>query len=128
MARLEYDEEASERFHMDVIHELDDEPVPVSRWVESMRRLNGINDPLARRILALHRDCGSGNGPCDQWDEPVPIAERRFWGCETTEVIAAHFQVEFPRPPERSCSVFVFVRRSSGPSPVSRTQRGRGPR
>lgn len=104
MARFEYDEEASAAEHMDVVYEVtDNEPVPVARWVESMRRLNAIEDPLSRRLLALHRDCGSGNGACDSSDDgPVPISRRSGWGCETTEAIADHFGVEYPKPPARS--------------------------
>lgn len=103
MARFEYDGAASEAEHMDVVYEVpEDKPVPVARWVESMRRLNGINDPLARRLLALHRDCGSGSGVCDSVDEEfVAIVNRSGWGCETTELIADHFGVEYPRPPMR---------------------------
>jgi hypothetical protein len=97
MTSYEYDEEASERHHMDVVSEVDGTAAPVVRWVDAMRRLNTINDPLARRILALHRDCGSGSGVCDSLDEEgVPIADRRDWGCETTAVIADHFGVEYP--------------------------------
>lgn len=63
MTRYQYDEEASQRLHMDVVHEIDDaEPVDPHQWVEAMRRLNSIDDPLARKIVALHRDCGSGDG------------------------------------------------------------------
>ncbi|WP_183098731.1 hypothetical protein [Nocardioides pelophilus] len=97
MTRYEYDEEASERRHMDVVHELDDGPTPVARWVSAMRLLNSIDDPLARKILAIHRDCGSGGGECDSMDdESVPMNDRREWGCETTAVIAGHFGVEYP--------------------------------
>ena len=32
MSRYEYDEEASAAWHMDVAHEVDDSPAPVSRW------------------------------------------------------------------------------------------------
>lgn len=103
MARLEYDEEASAALHMDVVREFsEDRPVPVARWVESMRRLNAIEDLLGRRLVALHRDCGSGSGVCDGLDsEPIPIAQRSGWGCETTEAIADHFQVQYPEPPQR---------------------------
>lgn len=103
MARFEYDEEASAAWHMDVVHEVpEDKPVPVARWVESMRRLNAIEDPLGRRLVALHRDCGSGSGVCDGLDgEPIPIAGRSGWGCETTEAIADHFHVQYPEPPQR---------------------------
>ena len=103
MSQFEYDEEASAKYHMDVVWEVDENrPVPVTRWVEAMRRLNGIRDPLARRILAVHRDCGSGSGPCDGCgDEGIPIADRDGWGCETTEIIAEYFQVEYPYPPAR---------------------------
>ena len=97
MTRHEYDEEASIRLHMDVVYEVeDDKPTPAVRWVDAMRRLNTINDPLARSILALHRDCDSGSGVCDSDEEPPPIADRRGWGCETTELIADHFGVEYP--------------------------------
>lgn len=103
MGRLEYDEEASAAEHMDVVYEVaDDGPVPVTRWVEAMRRLNTIRDPLARRLVSLHQDCGSGSGPCDDADDDfVAIAQRSRWGCETTEVIAEHFGVEYPVPPTR---------------------------
>lgn len=101
MTRFECDEEASQRLHMDVVHEIDDRPTPVARWVDAMRRLNSIDDPLARRILALHRDCGSGSGACDSGFEDEPIDRRVDWGCETTSVIANHFGVEYPAaPPE----------------------------
>jgi hypothetical protein len=97
MVRYEYDEEASEKYHMDVVYEVDDRPTPVSRWVDAIRRLNTINDALARRLLALHRDCGSGSGVCDSVDEEaVPMADRRDWGCETTALIASHFGVDYP--------------------------------
>lgn len=103
MARFEYDEAASEAEHMDVVHEVpDDESVPVARWVESMRRLNSIGDPLARRRLTLHRDCGSGSGVCDSVDEEfVAISNRSGWGCETTQLMAGHFAVGYPEPPIR---------------------------
>ena len=99
MARYEHDEEASRRLHMDVAYEIDDRSTPVARWVDAMGRLNSIDDPLARRILALHRDCGSGSGACDTGFEDEPIACRVGWGCETTSVIADHFGVEYPAPP-----------------------------
>ena len=101
MARDEYDKELSHRYHMDVVVEIDDDPVPVSRWVEAMRRLNVINDPLARKILALHRECGSGDiGVCNSDDDlHVAIADRSYWGCETTEIIAGHFGIEYPSGP-----------------------------
>jgi hypothetical protein len=98
MTRYEYDEEASEAWHVDVVHEVDDSPAPVSRWVDAMRRLNTINDPLARKLLALHRDCGSGTGVCDSVaDEPDPMNRRSTRGCETTQVIADLFAVDYPR-------------------------------
>jgi hypothetical protein len=102
MSRLEYDEEASAAWQMDVVHEVpDDEPVPVTRWVEAMRRLNSIRDPLARQQLQLHQQCGSGAGVCDSADDDaVSIAQRSGWGCETTEVIASHFGIKYPEAPE----------------------------
>ena len=98
VARYVYDEETSAALHMDVVHEVEDlEPVPVARWVEAMRRLNGIRDPLARQILAIHCDCGSGSGVCDGYEsDPIPISARSHWGCETTEIVARHFAVEYP--------------------------------
>jgi hypothetical protein len=99
VARFEYDEPASEAEHMDVVHEVpDDKPVPVARWVESMRRLNSIGDSLARRLLKLHRVCGYGSGECDSaGDDPVAIADRSGWGCETKALIADRFGVEHPK-------------------------------
>lgn len=104
MASFEYDEEASGAWHMDVVHEApEDKPVPVARWVESMRRLNAIEDPLGRRLVALHRDCGSGRGVCADADgERVPISERSGWGCETIEITAEHFGVLYPEPRARN--------------------------
>ncbi len=98
MTRHEYDEEASDAWHMDVVREVpDDGPVPVWRWVDAMRKLNAINDPLARKLIALHRDCGSGSEECDAGaDDREPVAHRRNWGCETTEVIADRFGVDYP--------------------------------
>ena len=61
-----------------------------------MRRLNAVEDPLARRILALHRDCGSGTGECDSGLDDMPMAMRADWGCETTAVVATHFGVAYP--------------------------------
>ena len=99
MTRYEYNEEASAAWHMDVVHEVDDRPAPVTRWVDAMRRLNAIDDPLARKLLKLHRDCGSGSGVCDDTeDDPDPMGRRAGWGCETTEVIADHFGVDYPTP------------------------------
>lgn len=99
MTKYVYDEEASERLHMDVVHEVDDRPRSLREWLRARRRLNVVKDPLARRIIELHRDCGSGNGECDSsLDDPVPMAERTDWGCETTSLIAAHYGIEFRTP------------------------------
>jgi hypothetical protein len=49
---------------------------------------NDSDDPLARRIGALHRDCGSDTGECDSGLEEMPMAVCADWGCETTAVIA----------------------------------------
>ncbi len=80
---------------MDVVHEIDDRPEPKSSWVDAMRRLNAIDDPLARRILALHRDCGSGTGECDSGLDELSMAIRADWGCETTNLVATHFGVAY---------------------------------
>lgn len=96
MTRYEYDEEASARLHMDVVHEIDDSPMTQSRWLEAQRRLNTINDPLARKIIALHRDCGSGTGECDSTDDLDRGERHPYWGCETTALIASHFGIDFP--------------------------------
>lgn len=99
MVRYEYDEEASHRLQMDVVHEVEDRPASAAQWVDAMRRLNSINDPLARRILALHRDCGSGTGPCDSDFDDEPDNHVADWGCETTSEIAAHFGIDYPVAP-----------------------------
>jgi len=61
-----------------------------------MRRLNSIDDPLARRLVKLHRNCGSGHGACDSGSPGEPMAQRTSWGCETTALIADHFDVTYP--------------------------------
>lgn len=99
MTKYIYDEEAGGRLQMDVVHEDDDRPVPVARWVEAMRRLNSIEDPLARRIVALHRSCGSGSGTCDADLDVEPVARRTSWGCETTALVAQHFGIQYPSRP-----------------------------
>ena len=104
MTRYEYDEESSAAWQMDVVHEVEETaPASASRWVEAMRRLNGIDDPLARRLLALHRDCGSGMGVCDDVEaDSEPIEHTDGWGCETTALIADHYGVEYPAAPRRN--------------------------
>jgi hypothetical protein len=97
--RYEYDEAASEKHHMDVVHEIDDAPVPAARWIEAMKRLNRIEDPLARKLIKLHEHCGSGSGQCDAGDDPID--QRRDWNCETIAVIADSFGVEYPGAPDR---------------------------
>lgn len=96
MTRYEYDEEASERLHRDVVPEIDDSPMTPARWLESQRRLYAIADPLARKVIELHRDCGSGTGECDSADELEIAGRSPYWGCETTALVAAHFSIEFP--------------------------------
>ena len=53
-SRWVYDEEASEAEHRDVVHEIvmHDRSEHVAAWVQAMRQLNSIEDPLARKILA----------------------------------------------------------------------------
>ena len=101
MTKYVYDEEASAVWHMDVVHEVDDDdPSPVSRWAEGMRRLNSVRDPLARKIVALHSECGSGDGPCDdQTGDSVLPDPWSWWACETLELIAEHHRVEYPPRP-----------------------------
>jgi hypothetical protein len=95
---LYYDEEASAAEQMDVVHEVVDVPAEsAQQWLEAIRRLNAIGEPLARKLIDLHRDCGSGNGVCDDVDEfDDRPARRAEWGCETIETIAGHFNVEYP--------------------------------
>ncbi|MDO9356464.1 MAG: hypothetical protein Q7T55_22390, partial [Solirubrobacteraceae bacterium] len=89
MTQFEYDEDASAAWRMDVVHEVPsavDPSTAASRWVEGMRRLNSIDDRLARKIVALHRKCGSGTGACDSVDDDaVPVSGPLGWGCETME-------------------------------------------
>ena len=42
---------------------------------------------------------GEGLGP--PGDDFVAIAQRADWGCETTDIIATHFGVEYPERPPR---------------------------
>lgn len=96
MNRYEYDEHASHALLVDAALAADDGSEPAARRLEAMRRLNRINDPFARQVLTLHRDCGTGSGVCDH-DIPtgtVPVG----WGCETTALIAHQFGVAFPQP------------------------------
>lgn len=96
MSRERYDEEASQRLNMDVVYEVADVgPIDPLLWVEAMRRLNSIDDPLARKIVELHRDCGSGDGVCDAYDHE-DSASGADWACETMSVVAAHFGVKYP--------------------------------
>lgn len=91
-----YDEEASQEEHRDIVYEIPrrNEMSDTQAWVESMRRLNGINDPLARKILALHRDCGPQTGECGRDDD---VGDVGFgWPCETVRLIAEHFGIEHP--------------------------------
>lgn len=96
MGRYEYDEEASARLHVDVAYEVDDSPMTQAQWLESQRRLNAITDALARKIINLHRECGNGTGECDSGDEFDPDSRQPYWGCETTALVAAHFNIDFP--------------------------------
>ncbi len=77
-----YDEEASRALHMNVVHEVvEREPMSLNLWVEAMGSLNVIDDPLIRKILAVHLDCGSGTGACDGMEpEVVPIGGARRLG------------------------------------------------
>lgn len=97
-SRLEYDDAASARERMDVVHEVpersDDEATRA--WVESRQRLNIITDGLARRLIALHEACGSGGGECDAADDDETHLRGRDWPCETTRLIAQHYGVEHP--------------------------------
>ena len=95
--KYEYDEAASAALHMDVVHEVSGR-APVARWLEAMRRLNRIDDPLGRKLLKLHESCGSGTGECDSGDDSTRHIPD--WGCATTALIAQHFGVDYPEAPE----------------------------
>lgn len=101
-SRWVYDEEASEAEHMDVVHEIamHDRSQHMANWVEAMRRLNSIEDPLAREILALHRDCSDGIGNCDACEPENGVRVGLTWPCETTEAIARHFGIQHPGKPD----------------------------
>jgi GNAT superfamily N-acetyltransferase len=89
-------------WHMDVVHEVsEDKPVPVARWVESMRRLNAIEEPLARRLLALHRDCGSGSGVCDGRGRMISCATSARMGHRPRRPRADRVDRRRPRRPLR---------------------------
>lgn len=95
MTKYEYDDAASRNLQIDVVHEVPEAtPRSASNWVEAARRLNTIEDRLARDLLELHQDCGTGNGECDSGEEFYE--QLHSWGCETTARIAHHFNVEYP--------------------------------
>lgn len=97
-SRWVYDETASEAEHMDVVHEyvLHSRSQHVAAWVQAMRRLDSIEDPLARKVLALHRDCDGGIGNCDACESEGGFRVRVTWPCDTIEAIARHFGIEQP--------------------------------
>ncbi len=100
-SRYEYDEDASEAEQMDVVHEIamHHSSEHMATWVEAMRRLNAVEDPLARAILALHRDCSEGIGNCDACEPEDGETVGLTWPCQTTDVIARHFGIEHPGRP-----------------------------
>lgn len=75
MTRRVFDEEASREIHMDVVQEVDERArLSATLWMEAMHRLKVIDDPLIRRILAVHLECDSGTGTCDGMEaEGVPL-------------------------------------------------------
>lgn len=81
---------------MDVVHEVPEAKAApsTSTWLEARRRLNTIDDRLARDLVRLHSDCGTGRGACDQ--DEAPSERLSTWGCETTATIAQHFNIRFP--------------------------------
>lgn len=92
-----YDEEASRTEQMDVVHEVEvHSPAEHRRaWLEAMRRLNAVEDPLARRLIALHRDCGDGEYQCRACGSADEEPFSRF-PCETLELVAEHHGVSWP--------------------------------
>lgn len=96
-----YDEAASAEWHMDVVNEVEphDRVQHAASWVESMRRLNAIKDPLARRLIALHRDCNGGEGLCDSCEAGGARDSGVSWPCETLEAIAEHYGIELVGDP-----------------------------
>jgi hypothetical protein len=49
----------------------------------------------------LYASRGGSRRCHDSDDDFVAIAQRAVWGCETTEIIATHFGVEYPERPPR---------------------------
>lgn len=94
VTKYEYDEPASEAVHHDVVHEVP-EPGTRDTWIEAMRRLNAIGDPLARDLIKLHQDCGSGVGECDSVDD-IGDPNYDYWGCSTLATIAKHHRIDYP--------------------------------
>lgn len=94
MNRYEFDERASHTVLVDAALAADDGSEAAARRVEAMRRLNRINDPFARQVLALHRECGTGRGICDHGIAAGTIPDG--WGCDTTALIAHQFAVAYP--------------------------------
>jgi hypothetical protein len=84
MSRHQYDEEASAAWHMDVVHEVDDSPHQfLSGWMQCVASTRSTI-----RSSASSWRCTATADPVDR---------RSTWGCETTELIADHFGVEYPR-------------------------------
>ena len=98
MLRHEYDEDAAARWLLGAVV---DSPLTRAQWLESRRRLDSVTDPLARRLVGLHRMCGTGDGRCDGQDVgPEPRRSASVWGCETLDVIAQHHRLAWSRPEE----------------------------
>lgn len=69
MLRHEYDEDDAIAWRLDVSR-ADEE------WAEAVGRLEAVQDPLVRRLVALHRDCDAA--------------------CTTLPVIARHYGIDLP--------------------------------
>lgn len=96
-----YDEGTSAECHMDVVHEVEphERAQHLASWVESMRRLNAIKDPLARRLVALHRDCSDGEGSCEACEAGSEQASGVSRACETMVAVAEHYGIELVGDP-----------------------------
>lgn len=92
---LVYDDEASAEMHMDVVYEVDplDRRTQMNIWVQAMRRLNSIDDPLVRKLITLHSGGLHCGGPARSADETSG------WPCDTLRLIADHHGIEHPGRP-----------------------------
>lgn len=101
MTGREYDEEASERLHIDVVHEADDRPTPVTRW--AMPCDASTRSTIRSPVVFLHYTATvAQEAACATRSMTNPSRRgQEGMGLRDDEAIADHFGVEYPGVPER---------------------------